>query len=226
MILKPNMVQPGKDHPVRASAAEIAAATIRLFRRTVPAAVPSINFLSGGQSDEEATANLNALNAHAEKQPWQLSFSYGRALQAAALKAWHGEAANLAAAQQALFKRARLNGLLSLQEAISLGRNRAWFGRSVEVLVDQSDAPGGHDHGDSEGGHRSGDAAPVTAGLPATVALPGAALPALAPGEVRLAGRTRQGKLVHLAGPADLVGTLVTARVVHAGPFSLRGILV
>lgn len=110
MLLKPNMVIPGKDCPTQATPEKIASATLVCFRRTVPAAVPSINFLSGGQSDEEATANLNALNAHAEKQPWQLSFSYGRALQAAALKAWHGDAANLAAAQQALFKRARLNG--------------------------------------------------------------------------------------------------------------------
>ena len=109
MLLKPNMVLPGKDCPQQASPEEIAAATLLCFQRTVPAAVPGINFLSGGQSDEVATANLNAMNTNAQKQPWQLSFSYGRALQAPALKAWHGVAANKVAGQQALLKRARLN---------------------------------------------------------------------------------------------------------------------
>jgi fructose-bisphosphate aldolase class I len=110
MILKPNMVLPGKDHLVRARSEEIAAATLRVFRRTVPAAVPSINFLSGGLSPEEATANLNAMNADSPSTPWLLSFSYGRALQQTVLQAWHGKAENVAAAQQALLKRARLNG--------------------------------------------------------------------------------------------------------------------
>ena len=110
MILKPNMVLPGKDHPARASAAEIAAATLQVFRRTVPAAVPSINFLSGGLSPEQATANLNAMNAGFPDAPWLLSFSYGRALQQPVLQAWQGKAENVAAAQQALLKRARLNG--------------------------------------------------------------------------------------------------------------------
>ena len=110
MILKPNMVLPGKDHLVRARSEEIAAATLRVFRRTVPAAVPSINFLSGGLSPEEATANLNAMNADSPGTPWLLSFSYGRALQQTVLQAWHGKAENVAAAQQALLKRARLNG--------------------------------------------------------------------------------------------------------------------
>ena len=110
MILKPNMVLPGKDHPVRASAEEIAAATLRVFRRTVPAAVPSINFLSGGLGPEEATANLNAMNAGFPHAPWLLSFSYGRALQQPVLQAWQGKAENVVAAQQALLKRARLNG--------------------------------------------------------------------------------------------------------------------
>lgn len=111
MLLKPNMVLPGKDCPSQATAEAIAVATLRCFRRTVPAAVPGINFLSGGQSDEAATANLNAINACSGQKPWQLSFSYGRALQAPALKAWHGEAANITAGQQALLKRARLNSL-------------------------------------------------------------------------------------------------------------------
>ena len=110
MILKPNMVLPGKDHPVRASAEEIAVATLRVFRRTVPAAVPSINFLSGGLGPEEATANLNAMNAGFPHAPWLLSFSYGRALQQPVLQAWQGKAENVVAAQQALLKRARLNG--------------------------------------------------------------------------------------------------------------------
>lgn len=110
MILKPNMVLPGKTHPARSSAEEIAAATLRVFRRTVPAAVPSINFLSGGLSPEQATANLNAMNAGFPGMPWLLSFSYGRALQQTVLQAWQGKAENVAAAQQALLKRARLNG--------------------------------------------------------------------------------------------------------------------
>ena len=110
MILKPNMVGPGKDHPVRASAEEIAEATVRVFRRTVPVAVPSINFLSGGMSPEESTANLNAMNAGFPDAPWLLSFSYGRALQQPVLQAWRGGAENVAVAQQALLKRARLNG--------------------------------------------------------------------------------------------------------------------
>lgn len=113
MILKPNMVLPGKELR-RAEPDEVAAATLRVFRRTVPAAVPSINFLSGGLGPEEATANLNALNQQAADAPWKLSISYGRALQQTALQAWHGKAENVAAAQQALLKRARLNHLAML----------------------------------------------------------------------------------------------------------------
>lgn len=110
MILKPNMVLPGKDYPLRAGAEEIAAETLRVFRRTVPAAVPSINFLSGGLSPEEATANLNAMNAGFPGAPWLLSFSYGRALQEPVLQVWQGKSENVGAAQLALLKRARLNG--------------------------------------------------------------------------------------------------------------------
>lgn len=113
-LLKPNMVLPGKDCPAQASPEKIASETLRVFRRAVPAAVPGINFLSGGQSDEAATANLNAMNAQGLQQPWALSFSYGRALQAPALKAWRGEHANAKAAQDALLKRARLNSLARL----------------------------------------------------------------------------------------------------------------
>jgi len=110
MLLKPNMVLPGKDNR-RAEPDEMAEATLKILRRTVPAAVPSINFLSGGQSPEEATINLNAINCQCGNAPWQLSISYGRALQQPALQAWAGRAENIKAAQQALFKRARLNSL-------------------------------------------------------------------------------------------------------------------
>ncbi|MBV1870831.1 MAG: fructose-bisphosphate aldolase class I [Gammaproteobacteria bacterium] len=110
IILKPNMVLPGKEHSNRASAEEIAEATIGVFRRTVPVAVPSINFLSGGMTPEESTANLNAMNANFPNAPWLLSFSYGRALQQPVLQAWQGKEENVTSAQQALLKRARLNG--------------------------------------------------------------------------------------------------------------------
>ena len=110
MLLKPNMIIPGKKCPQQASAQEVAEATIRCMRRYVPAAVPGIVFLSGGQSAEEATDNLNAMNAMGA-HPWQVSFSYGRALQAPVLAAWKGLEANATAAQKALQKRCRLNGL-------------------------------------------------------------------------------------------------------------------
>jgi fructose-bisphosphate aldolase class I len=110
MLLKPNMVIPGKKAERQAYAQEIAEATMRCFYRYVPAAVPGIVFLSGGQSAEEATANLNAMNAMGE-HPWEVSFSYGRALQAPVLTAWKGQEGNAAAAQAALLKRSHLNGL-------------------------------------------------------------------------------------------------------------------
>ncbi|HEB59253.1 MAG TPA: fructose-bisphosphate aldolase class I [Gammaproteobacteria bacterium] len=113
MILKPNMVLPGKDCR-RAAPEEVANATLRVLRRTVPAAVPSINFLSGGQDAEEATANLNAIAQLGSGSPWHLSISYGRALQQPGLHAWLGKAENTGAAQQALLKRARLNHLAML----------------------------------------------------------------------------------------------------------------
>jgi len=115
MILKPNMVLPGKDNR-RAQPDEVAAATLKVLRHTVPAAVPSINFLSGGQDPEEATVNLNAINQHAPDAPWRLSISYGRALQQTALHAWLGKTENVQAAQTALLKRARLNHLAMLGE--------------------------------------------------------------------------------------------------------------
>jgi fructose-bisphosphate aldolase class I len=108
MLLKPNMVLSGYEAPQRAGVQEVADATVRCFRRHVPAAVPGIVFLSGGQTDEDATAHLNALNALGP-HPWKLSFSYGRALQAPALKAWAGKAENVAAAQSAHYHRAAMN---------------------------------------------------------------------------------------------------------------------
>lgn len=110
MLLKPNMVIPGKKCERQAFAQEIAEATLRCFYRYVPAAVPGIVFLSGGQSDVEATENLNAMNAMGA-HPWEVSFSYGRALQAPVLKAWQGQEANAQAAQRALQHRCRMNGL-------------------------------------------------------------------------------------------------------------------
>ena len=110
ILLKPNMVISGSTCEHQATAEQVADATVRCFRNTVPAAVPGIVFLSGGQSDVQATANLNAINARHHDLPWQVSFSYGRALQAPALKAWLGEQANTGAAQDAYFKRAKLNG--------------------------------------------------------------------------------------------------------------------
>jgi fructose-bisphosphate aldolase class I len=110
MVLKPSMVTPGKEHPSPATPEQVASATLRVFRRAVPAAVPSINFLSGGQTPQQATANLNAMNALSPRSPWELSFSYGRALQEPALQAWQGSPENRAATQQALYRRARLNG--------------------------------------------------------------------------------------------------------------------
>ena len=108
-LLKPNMVVSGKDCSVQAAVEEVATWTIRALRTTVPAAVPGIVFLSGGQSEAEATAHLSAMNAHGP-QPWELSFSYGRALQASALDAWRGEPERVEAAQKAFYHRAKLNG--------------------------------------------------------------------------------------------------------------------
>ena len=110
MLLKPNMVLSGYDAPEQASVEEVARQTIRCLRHHVPAAVPGIVFLSGGQSDELATEHLDAINRLGE-QPWQLSFSYGRALQAAAQHAWSGSPENVPAGQQAYVHRARMNGL-------------------------------------------------------------------------------------------------------------------
>jgi len=111
IVLKPNMVVPGNKHGSKATAEQVASATLQVLRRTVPAAVPTINFLSGGQSPEDATANLNAMNATRGSAPWVLSFSYARALQDPAMRAWGGRVENVAAAQKAFHHRIRMNAL-------------------------------------------------------------------------------------------------------------------
>ncbi len=108
-LLKPNMVLSGYGRAPRAGVAEVAARTLAVLGDIVPPALPGVVFLSGGQSDEDATAHLDAMN-RAGPQPWQLSFSYARALQGAALRAWQGRASALAAAQRAFYHRARMNG--------------------------------------------------------------------------------------------------------------------
>ena len=114
-VLKPNMIVPGKKSPKRASVEQVAEMTVRVLRACVPAAVPGIAFLSGGQSDEDATAHLDAINK-VGGTPWRLTFSYGRALQAAPQKAWSGKAENVGAAQRAFSHRAMMNGLATLGE--------------------------------------------------------------------------------------------------------------
>jgi fructose-bisphosphate aldolase class I len=115
IVLKPNMVISGTDAANRAGPKEVAEATLRCLKTHVPAEVPGIAFLSGGQTAEEATEHLGLMNQMGEL-PWELSFSYGRALQAPALAAWRGDEANFGAGQEALFKRARLNSLAHLGE--------------------------------------------------------------------------------------------------------------
>jgi fructose-bisphosphate aldolase, class I len=111
-VLKPSMVISGTECPQQANVDEVAERTVKVLKRTVPGAVAGVVFLSGGQSDEVATAHLNAMNRRfKENLPWPLSFSYGRALQAPSLKAWKGSAANVAAGQAALLHRARMNSL-------------------------------------------------------------------------------------------------------------------
>jgi fructose-bisphosphate aldolase class I len=113
IVLKPNMAVPGKKSAKKASVQEVAEKTVRMLKNCVPGAVPGIAFLSGGQSDEEATAHLDAMNKIGNL-PWKLTFSYGRALQAAPQKAWSGKSENVAAAQRAFTHRAMMNGLASL----------------------------------------------------------------------------------------------------------------
>ena len=131
MLLKPSMVIAGKECVRQASVQQVASATLRCLRRRVPAAVPGIVFLSGGQEDRLATAHLNAINRLPGAKPWKISFSYGRALQDSALDAWSGQQENLQAGQQALYHRARCNGAAALgtytdaMEASSVGAGTA-----------------------------------------------------------------------------------------------------
>jgi fructose-bisphosphate aldolase class I len=114
MLLKPNMVISGKECTRQASVEEVAAATLGCLCRHVPAAVPGIVFLSGGQQARLATAHLNAINQLPSQKPWKISFSYGRALQDPALEAWRGRDENFVAGQRAFYERARLNGAASV----------------------------------------------------------------------------------------------------------------
>ncbi len=114
MILKPSMVISGSECPVQANPQQVAQLTVEAFTRTVPAAVPGIMFLSGGQADEIATANLDAINKLSDHHPWVFSYSYGRALQAPSIAAWHGAADNIDKGQQTLLNRARLNSAACL----------------------------------------------------------------------------------------------------------------
>ena len=113
IVLKPNMVVSGKLCPTQATIAQVAERTIACLKATVPSAVPGIAYMSGGQSDEQATAHLDAMN-RLGGFPWKMTFSYGRALQAAPQKAWSGQTANVPSAQKAFAHRARMNGLASL----------------------------------------------------------------------------------------------------------------
>eukprot|EP00211_Chloroparvula_japonica_P005484 CAMPEP_0119124938 /NCGR_PEP_ID=MMETSP1310-20130426/4388_1 /TAXON_ID=464262 /ORGANISM="Genus nov. species nov., Strain RCC2339" /LENGTH=353 /DNA_ID=CAMNT_0007114951 /DNA_START=44 /DNA_END=1105 /DNA_ORIENTATION=- len=120
-LLKPNMVTPGQSGP-KVTHEEIGMATLTVLRRTVPGAVPGITFLSGGQSEEDATRNLNAINAAPMARPWNVSFSYGRALQHSVLRAWLGKKENVAAAQEVLMKRAKANSEASQGKYVSDGK--------------------------------------------------------------------------------------------------------
>ncbi len=113
------MVTPGQACSTRYTPAEIALATVRVLQRTVPVAVPGICFLSGGQSEEEATVNLNAINSVPGAKPWRITFSYARALQNSVIKTWGGKAENVAKAQEALLNRAKANSLASVGKYVA-----------------------------------------------------------------------------------------------------------
>lgn len=110
MLLKPNMIIKGKQNKDKTSFEEVAKMTLMVLRNTIPPAVPGIFFLSGGQTEEEATRNLNAINASEMKKPWSVSFSFGRALQHSCITNWAGKDENLKTAQAILLKRAKANG--------------------------------------------------------------------------------------------------------------------
>lgn len=132
-LLKPNMVTAGHSCTQKYTAEEIAMATVTALRRTVPPAVPGVTFLSGGQSEEEASVNLNAINACPLHKPWALTFSYGRALQASALKAWSGKKENSKAAAAEFIKRAQTNGLAAQGKYVSSGQAASAAGQSLFV---------------------------------------------------------------------------------------------
>ncbi|KAK0687658.1 fructose-bisphosphate aldolase C [Phoenicopterus ruber ruber] len=132
-LLKPNMVTPGHSCPTKYSPEEIAMATVTALRRTVPPAVPGVTFLSGGQSEEEASINLNAINTCPLVRPWALTFSYGRALQASALSAWRGQRDNATAATEEFVKRAEVNGLAALGKYEGSGDDSGAAGQSLYV---------------------------------------------------------------------------------------------
>lgn len=124
-MLKPSMVTPGQSCSKKHAPTEIAVATLRVLQRTVPAAVPGICFLSGGQSEEEATVNLDAINRAPGVKPWRITFSYARALQNTVIKTWAGKTENTKAAQEALIQRARANSLASTGKYSATGTNAA-----------------------------------------------------------------------------------------------------
>uniref|UniRef100_A0A6I8MXF3 Fructose-bisphosphate aldolase n=1 Tax=Ornithorhynchus anatinus TaxID=9258 RepID=A0A6I8MXF3_ORNAN len=132
-LLKPNMVTPGHACPTKYSAEEIAMATVSALRRTVPPAVPGVTFLSGGQSEEEASINLNAINRCPLVRPWALTFSYGRALQASALSTWRGQRENESAATEEFVKRAEVNGLAAQGKYEGSGEDAGAAGRSLYI---------------------------------------------------------------------------------------------
>ncbi|XP_069802466.1 fructose-bisphosphate aldolase C isoform X2 [Dendropsophus ebraccatus] len=132
-LLKPNMVTAGHGCSKKYSAEEIAMATVTALRRTVPPAVPGVTFLSGGQSEEEATINLNAINNCPLARPWALTFSYGRALQASALNAWRGKKENESAATEEFLKRAEANGLAACGKYEHSGDDSGAAGKSLYV---------------------------------------------------------------------------------------------
>jgi fructose-bisphosphate aldolase class I len=135
-LLKPNMVTPGQSHKGSYSSEDIGKATVTALQRAVPVAVPGVVFLSGGQSEEDATRNLNAINQCVAKKPWALTFSYGRALQASCLQAWGGNPANIVQAQEVLLNRAKANSLASVGQYrpdVSLLENVAAAAKSLFV---------------------------------------------------------------------------------------------
>ena len=143
MLLKPSMVIAGKVCPKQVSVQQVATATLRCLRRHVPAAVPGIVFLSGGQPSVTATAHLDAINRLGGPKPWSISFSYGRALQDVALEAWHGQKENLKAGQQAFHHRAKCNSEAALgryhdklerEPAVHMSRRIARTGMTTEIF--------------------------------------------------------------------------------------------